>query len=148
VNRLELATQQPIYEYETVDGELVSRHSVNRHHIAWQKRSYTTRTESLYRNMSGMVIPMLIPAHNDLHAHIRPPRKPTLNLIRHAISFNEATGGTGFDQFEQMIEFFADVADTSRSPQEARDAQSIASNFMSQHRFIEKARVVKLDFRR
>ena len=60
----------------------------------------------------------------------------------------EATGGTEFDQFEQMIEFFADVADTSRSPQEARDAQSIASNFMSQHSFVEKARVVKLDFRR
>ena len=98
--------------------------------------------------MSGMVIPMLIPDHNDLHAHIRPPRKPTLNLLRHAISFNEATGGTEFEQFEQMIEFFADVADTSRSPQEARDAQSIASNFMSQHRFIEKARVVKLDLRR
>lgn len=146
MNRLALAERQPIYEYQTPEGEPIERSEVNRHHVAFPKRNYNTRLEKQYRSMAGMILPQLITDHRELHAHIRPPKKPSFQLMRHAVSFNEAidTMADDYEQFEQMVEFFEDFSGMSSRITEAREARSIAENLGLQRAFILRGRVDKI----
>lgn len=143
MNRLELAKQQPLYEWETPEGRLVERSSVNRHHVSWANRNYKTQTEKRYRNMAGMVLPLLVTEHRELHAHIKPPPKPSHALMQHAIAFNSAIDMRTdvYGQFEQMIEFFADIGDMSQRVSESKTSRAIAANFVLQEAFVSKGQV-------
>lgn len=149
MNRLELAQRQPLYEWETPEGRLVERSAVNRHHVNFQRRNYNTPLEKQYRSMGGMILPMLITDHRELHAHIKPPKKPARQLMLHAVSFNEAidTMTDDYEQFEQMIEFFEDVATMSTRMSEAKDAQSIAANYRLQEAFLLQGKVQRVGVR-
>lgn len=51
----------------------------NYHHV-WhgeRKRDYWTKEERFFKNHFGFVFPMIIEPHNDLHARVAPPPKPT-----------------------------------------------------------------------
>ncbi len=51
----------------------------NYHHVWFgeRKRDYHTKEEKDFRNSIGFVFPMIIAHHNELHAQVSPPPKPT-----------------------------------------------------------------------
>ena len=63
--------------------------------------------------------------------------------MMHAIAFNSAIDMRTdvYGQFEQMIEFFADIGDMSQRVSESKTSRAIAANFVLQEAFISKGQV-------
>ena len=59
----------------------------NSHHTFWTRASYKTSLEKALRNHDGLVVPLLVPVHRELHAHIDPPPKPDKRLIISSLEF-------------------------------------------------------------
>jgi len=51
------------------------------HHALWTRTSYKTSLEKALRNHQGLIVPLLVPVHKELHARIDPPPKPDKRLI-------------------------------------------------------------------
>lgn len=53
----------------------------NRHHTFWMRRDYKTPIERAFRNHHGLVIPVDVDVHAELHANLYPPPKPHRELM-------------------------------------------------------------------
>ena len=145
--KLHLPESKENYSFMDGKGSYLLRSHVNAHHSSWERAAYVTKREKLYRNMAGMVLMMTVSEHSNLHANIRQPVKPSFTLMNEAIDFNFSTltkADTAYHNFEQMIGFFSNVAETSPHLGKAEEANKIASNFIIQSAFIERGRVTPL----
>lgn len=59
----------------------------NHHHALWNRVWYKTSLEKALRNHDGLVVPLLIPEHRELHANIDAPPKPDRRLIISSLEF-------------------------------------------------------------
>lgn len=53
----------------------------NHHHLWFERRSYAHGFERHFRNYGGFVIKTAVTTHNDLHAEVPPPPKPSHDLM-------------------------------------------------------------------
>ena len=65
-------------------------HDGNYHHAIWQRASYKTSSEKRFRTHAGLIVPMRVPAHNELHYRLDPPPKPSTEQILGALSFMDS----------------------------------------------------------
>lgn len=135
--------------YSFIDNEMrmLRRNEVNLHHCMWTRNEYLERPEKIYRSLSGLILPMVISSHNELHANVRPPIKPRLDLMNEAIDFNRRMldpSESPYHNFNQMISFFRDVAEGSPDAYKAEQAWKIAGNLTTQEKFITQGRVLPL----
>jgi len=59
----------------------------NMHHALWTLASYKTSLEKALRNHTGLIVPLGLQEHRELHAHIDPPPKPDKRLILSSLEF-------------------------------------------------------------
>lgn len=53
----------------------------NNHHVLHERGWYNTPQRRLLRNHQGLVVPMEVGIHKELHANIEPPVKPTARVV-------------------------------------------------------------------
>lgn len=124
--------------YRLADGTFAPNRDVNNHHVFFEKRWYRTQAEHRFRNLGGLVIPMHIPVHDDLHARVRPPLKPSPELREQVTEFAHDFYGDPYEGFEQIATFLGDIANSSWSQERAVEAYLIHDNLIQQQPFIEK----------
>ena len=59
---------------------------VNRHHLFHARAWYKTPLEKALRQHDGLVVPMYVGVHKELHANVQPPPKPNQRLILGALA--------------------------------------------------------------
>lgn len=133
-------------QWITAEGTKLYKAHVSKHHVAFERRSYKTRLETLYRNMGGMVVLLDSQAHRDLHAEVAPPPKPNHHLMadiyQHArLSDYESQ----YDVFRQIVDYVGMVAMTSNNQQNMEDAEALHQNLVRQQRFIDLGRLQRVD---
>ena len=133
-------------QWITVEGATRYKAHVSRHHVAFERRSYKTRLETLYRNMGGMVVLLDSQVHRELHAEVAPPPKPNHHLMadiyQHArLSDYESQ----YDVFRQIVDYVGMVAMTSSNQQNTEDAEALHQNLVRQQSFIDLGRLQRAD---
>lgn len=48
----------------------------NKHHIFWPRTRYKSDLEVMFRELPCHIVELAVPAHDTLHRHSPPPRKP------------------------------------------------------------------------
>lgn len=129
--------------YETIHGSHVSKRAVNRHHVMFESNRYTDSFGRAYRNLSGLVLPMLVEVHNELHAEVLPPIKPCKLLMVDIIQ----TGGrlpqmTTYERFQALSERFYHLSTTSMHTAMNYQAGRIYDNLLEQDKFISQGIVL------
>ena len=131
-----------VLRYRLADGRYAPRNAVNRHHTIFEKRWYRTHQEQVFRNLSGLVLPLHIQAHEELHAQVAPPPKPSRPFMEQIAEFaHDVYEQDDYEAFYRIAHFIGDVANSSWSPERADEAFRIHENFMQQSQFIEAGRV-------
>ena len=144
---MKLPANQTKYAFIDSEMRLLKRNETNLHHAFWERASYSNRLDKIYRNLSGLVLPMVISSHGDLHANVRPPYKPGIELMNAAVDFNRRMldpSDSPYHNFDQMLGFFKETAETSPNVRQAEESWKIASNMTIQAAFIEKGMVTPL----
>jgi hypothetical protein len=119
------------------DKRLLKHSEVNFHHVMWERRYYQTSAERRYRQIGGLVLPLEVSWHDELHANIRPPLKPCRTLIDHTLEYaHEQTSPDMYKRFEELSNFFSGVAMDDQRPNIADQALRIANNMQLQAAFI------------
>ena len=132
--------------WTTPDGRVLYKAEVSRHHVAFERRAYKTRLESLYRNMGGMVLLLGSQAHGDLHAEVPPPPKPNHNLMTDIYQHARLMGyDTQYDVFEQIVDYVARVAVGFQCDENVHDANLLYQNLAQQAVFIEQGRLTPIE---
>jgi hypothetical protein len=145
MGELLLPSRRIEYTHTTDDGQLLERHSVNLHHAFWKRRDYKTDREKRFRNLKGLVLPLEVKWHRELHANLRPPQKPTVELMDHLIDFSQELDGDHYVRFAKIAKEIIYIAETSSNYGLADIAQSIGSNLLLQTAYIDKGSVRRLD---
>lgn len=110
----------------------MERGGVNNHHVFWQRRWYKTPLEKVLRSHRGLVIPLFEPVHNELHAQLLPPPKPSSRMIMGALEFLETLPATTLDTPPELCTALSEhflAIDT-------KVAQRIGQNLVEQQVFI------------
>lgn len=129
--------------YETASGSYVSKRAVNRHHTMFESNRYRDSYSRAYRCLSGLVLPMLIEVHNDLHANVMPPIKPGRLLMVDIIqTANRLPNMTTYDQFQALSERFYQLSVGSTHTGIKLESGRIYENLMEQNEYITKGMVV------
>jgi hypothetical protein len=145
MGELLLPNKQALYPYRTQEGRVLRRSEVNRHHVWNERRQYSSNHEKRFRNMAGFVLPMVITWHQDLHANVKPPKKPSRNLMEQIMDFNESLDGSHYARFSQVTRFILKLAETSQNIGIADQAQKIGTNLLLQEAFIDKGSVTLIE---
>lgn len=131
----------PTLRYRLSDGAIVPRQQVNRHHPFWEKGWYTPKEDRDFRSIGGLVIPLWIPVHDDIHSNVLPPPKPSKRLQEQVAEYQRSLEGDVYDQFYQIAHFIGNVANTAWSDEKAHEALAINENLIAQSTYIERGRV-------
>lgn len=126
------------------NGEVIPRSQSNKHHTLWPSYEYAGRFErNEYREMSGFVIRMSIPIHNELHAEVEPPIKPVPNLMRAMVEHNKMLHpmSNSYEKFKDMTMYLGYLSTFAKSQQMREEAHQLHSNFQEQAYFITQGRV-------
>lgn len=132
-------------EYEprfiTQEGLVIPKALTDKHHTLWKKDWYRTPSEKRTREMSGMVLRLVINHHRDLHRAVEPPPKPNPQVLIGMYNFNRHNLETlnVYDRFEALTEMLGKVAATGGI--NASDAGKLYENFVEQLPFIQAGRV-------
>lgn len=111
----------------------------NKHHVFFEARHYKTHLEQTFRCAGGLVLPLTVEWHNDLHANVKPPQKPSIGLMRDMLDLSRMDGND-FVKFSRITDFLIRQAETAK-PQRADEAHAIATNLLLQQAFIDKGAV-------
>lgn len=125
-----------------MNGDVVGRHQVNRHHIFYPNRLYEPGAEQRFRSLGGLILPLHIPEHNTLHQRVDPPQKPSRQLREQIEEF--ACGVYESDvyaEFEKIAHFIGDIANSSWSDERATEAYHLHGNLVAQSGYILKGQV-------
>lgn len=96
--------------------------------------------------MSGLVLPMVVTWHRDLHAHVKPPQKPSRALMDKITEYNESLEFSGdYARFSQITKFILRLAETTPNIGMADQAQKIGTNLLLQEAFIDKGSVTLIE---
>lgn len=129
--------------YETIHGTLASKRAVNRHHVMFESNRYTDSFGRAYRNLSGLVLPMLVEVHNDLHANVLPPIKPCKLLMVDIIqTSNRLPDMPLYDRFKALSERFEHLSHVSNHVNINYQSGRILDNLRQQDEYISKGIVV------
>jgi len=146
MGELVLPNKQPLYPYRTQEGRVLRRSEVNLHHVFWARREYTSNREKSFRNMAGLILPMAITWHNDLHAQLQPPQKPSRALMDQITGYNESLEfDSPYARFSQMTKFILRLAETTPNIGMADQALKIGTNLMLQEAFVDKGSVTQIE---
>lgn len=129
--------------YETIHGSHVSKRAVNRHHVMFESNRYTDSFGRAYRNLSGLVLPMLVEVHNELHAEVLPPIKPCKLLMVDIIQTAQRLPDMPvYDQFQAFSNRFYQLSQTNSHTRINYEAGRIHDNLQQQNEFIAQGIVV------
>ena len=78
----------------------------NKHHIWFERRRYRSPLDKQFRQYGGFVVPTLVEVHNELHAQVRPPLKPSPDLMRAVLSHLGEFDGDHEKILYDTVEFF------------------------------------------
>lgn len=127
--------------WTTLDGRVLYRAEISDHHVASERRWYTTPAQKKYRAMSGMVVRLANQPHRDLHANVPPPPVPSPDFMRDIYCHARNTEyADHYDLFRQITEFVGYAAEHGR-PQRQEEAIPLYENFVAQAAFIELGRL-------
>jgi hypothetical protein len=146
MGELLLPSKHPYHPYITDDGRILRESEVNKHHVFWEKKRYQSKREQYFRNLGGLVIPMVITWHDDLHANLRPPQKPgkrVMDLMTDYIT--ELEFEDPYVRFSQISRFAIRQAESLTHYGMANEMQKIGVNMLLQSAFIDKGSVRRLD---
>ena len=127
--------------YMTNEGRIVSHRSVNKHHTLWEASKYTTGEERLFRNAGGLVVPLLVSVHADLHADLLPPIKPHKQVRERIYHYSQAIEGDVYERFRQITEFVGKIAFSSENNMHAEQAYNVYESLTKQSAYIEQGKV-------
>lgn len=101
----------------------------DRHHVLWTRREQQkTRMNRLLRNHPGLIIPLPVHIHRDLHAEIPPPIVPSPPLAESMLS---AINRQPFNEmFSAVIKHLAEVVEADGRWSE--QASQLGFNFLDQ----------------
>lgn len=108
----------------------------NRHHVIFQRASYKTSVEREFRNHKGLLVPMSLSEHGDLHHRIQPPPKPSRGQILGAVAFLD-TLGPELDNPPEAVELLA----VHFMEQQNNLAKRIGKNLLAQLTYIDRGYV-------
>lgn len=60
---------------------------VNRHHAFFTRCWYKTPQERALRSHKGLIVPMWVPIHKDLHAEVQAPPKPNARVLAQSLHY-------------------------------------------------------------
>lgn len=103
----------------------------NRHHALWQRREYTSPLEKAFRQHDGLVVPMYLNAHSELHARVAPPPKLPKIAMENSIYFLDT-----LDCLDNPLATITALTD-HLADQESGVCTRLAKNLMRQMIFIE-----------
>lgn len=128
-----------VRRYRLEDGRYVPRQAVNNHHTFWPNRIYEHGEEQRFRNIGGFVLPTLVTNHNELHATMYPPPKPSKQLREQIAEFRCSLYEPNvYDEFERLVQFIGDVANSAWSAERADEAFRIHENLVEQSKYITR----------
>lgn len=111
----------------------------NLHHFFYQRRVYRQAHERMFKNHVGLVAPVPIQPHRDLHAHMfYGPPKPTRGQMSAVMEILDATpveDRTGYWGALATAEFFRAEAEV-QTPRIAERSERIANHLERQLGFI------------
>lgn len=127
--------------WTTPDGRVLYSAETSRHHVASERRWYTTPTEKKYREMSGLVLHLANQPHRDLHANVPPPPKPSPDFMRDIyLHARNVVYDNQYDLFRQITNFVGYAAAEGR-PQRQDEAIPLYENLTAQGAYIELGRL-------
>lgn len=103
----------------------------NRHHAIFQRRDYLTPLEKAFRQHDGLVVPMYLNAHSELHARVVVPPKLPKIAMENAIYFLDT-----LDCLENPLATITALTD-HLADQESGDCTRLAKNLIRQMVYIE-----------
>jgi len=108
--------------------------SVNDHHVLWCRRWYKTPLEKAIRGHTGLVVPMYVGTHRELHANLAPPPKPNSRIILGSLAMlNELSFKTLSDPRQTVLALTEHMLE-----KDDRSAQRIGHHLLKQLAFIEE----------
>lgn len=108
---------------------------INKHHPIHERRSYTTYEEKRFRN--GIIVPMYVEAHRDLHGYVDAPPKPTREQILGALAMIDDLPHRVRQDPVELVQCTSDYFLSDRSAL----AQAMGENLARQLVFIEHGAV-------
>ena len=65
---------------------------LTKHHLFWPKNDYRTETELAFRALPCYHVSIGVEVHRVLHAHSKPPTKPSTHVMNFAIQRHGSRG--------------------------------------------------------
>ena len=106
----------------------------NQHHTLWQRRSYRTPAEKALRTHRGLVVPMDIGVHKDLHAIVPIPSKPDHRLVCASLEMLDDLPRDVLNNPPETVDAYAEWLMTQKRGLATR----IGKNLFRQAKFIER----------
>lgn len=107
---------------------------VNKHHIFHDRAWYKTPEEKRLRNYEGLVIPMDVDIHRQLHLAVKQPPKPPRKLLIPALEFMDDLPFTTLQNAPETVYLLAEHFHGIRD----RVAGQIGVNLVKQLAFVEE----------
>lgn len=106
----------------------------NRHHVYSERRWYRTPLERYVRSHFGMLVPMYVQVHKELHANVPPPPKPNQRLLLMTAKFLDDLPDSTLANQPQAIRELAQA----HLELDDKLAQRIGANMIDQLHFIDQ----------
>lgn len=96
-----------------------------------------------FREMGGFIIRMAVVVHNDLHANVEPPIKPSERLMKAMVRHNKLLEpmASAYEKFQDMTMYLGYLSSFAQSQQIREESALLHENFLEQAVFINQGRV-------
>lgn len=96
-----------------------------------------------FRSMGGLIIRMAVTVHNDLHANVEPPIKPSERLMKAMVQHNKMLEplASAYEKFQDMTMYLGYLSGFAQSQQIREESALLHENFLQQAVFINQGRV-------
>ena len=108
----------------------------------YEGNRYQDGYSKAFRNLSGLVLPMLVTVHNELHAETFQPIKPCKLLMVDIIQYGNQLDLPVYDRFQAIVGRFEHLAEHSTHLRMSDEAGRIAANLRIQDEYISQGIVV------
>lgn len=106
----------------------------NSHHSHWNRAWYTTSLEKTLRSHEGLIVPLYLDTHRELHANIDAPPKPNTQTILGALAMLDDLPQNIISNPPECIATLAEYYGSLRQ----NTATRLAKNLNRQLGYIEK----------
>jgi hypothetical protein len=130
--------------WRTVTGEMVSENRVDLHHVFFCRNKYKSPQEKQFRQLGGLVLPILITVHRELHGEIAPPPKPSHNLMNLIGEYSNNDYHDTYEAFSEIAWYIGDLANSATNQQLAEEAFAIHQNLVDQSAYIAEGRITNV----